>query len=199
MSNKGGGLLVYVPTHLPVKRRADLEINRIEAIWLELKHPRSKPCLLGLIYRPPSTDSSFYDDFDLMLTQVDCKNCKTYLLGDFNIDLIVNNSQSKRFLDLTKIYNLKQIINEPTRPVSGTLIDHIFANCNNNILKSGTLPVTLSDHLPIFVTITSRSIRLKIKGHLRFTLYATPNALSIVTLSIRISKTLNISGASFKV
>ena len=35
----GGGLLIYVPSQLPVKRRSDLELEGIECIWLELHFP----------------------------------------------------------------------------------------------------------------------------------------------------------------
>ena len=35
----GGGLMVYVPSHLLVRRRIDLEMDGIECIWLELHFP----------------------------------------------------------------------------------------------------------------------------------------------------------------
>ena len=43
--NKGGGLLVYIPLHLPINGRTDLEVQGIECICLELHFPRSKPWL----------------------------------------------------------------------------------------------------------------------------------------------------------
>ena len=55
----GGGLLIYVPSHLPVKRRSDLEIEGVETIWLELQFPRSKSRLFCFVYRPPSANSAF--------------------------------------------------------------------------------------------------------------------------------------------
>ena len=41
----GEGLLVYIPSHLPVKRRTDLEREGVECFWLELHFPHSSPCL----------------------------------------------------------------------------------------------------------------------------------------------------------
>ena len=35
LANRGGGLLVYVPTHLSISRRSDLEMPGIETIWLQ--------------------------------------------------------------------------------------------------------------------------------------------------------------------
>jgi len=52
-----------------------------------------------------------------------------------------------------------------TFPVSGTLLDHALVNYRDNVFKSGTLSFTLSDHLPIYVSLKSRAIKLQSKGH----------------------------------
>ena len=46
----GGGLLIYVPSHLPVKRRSDLEIEGVETIWL-LNSPAIKLCIFAHVNR----------------------------------------------------------------------------------------------------------------------------------------------------
>ena len=137
----------------------------IETIWLELRYPRSRPCLFSFVYRPPSADASFFERMDLMLTKVDCKNYRTCLLGDFNIDLFSKSALQKRFIALTKAYSFHQLITVATRPVSGTLLDHVLVNYRDNVLKSGTLSLTLSDHLPIYVSLKSRAIMLQSEGH----------------------------------
>ena len=50
------------------------------------------------------------------------------------------------------IYNLKQIIREPTRITSdtATLIDHIGTNKSEHILDHGVIPCGISDHDVIF-------------------------------------------------
>ena len=52
------------------------------------------------------------------------------------------------------LFNLKQLINTPTRitPNSSTIIDHILCNSPENVIQSGTIPVGLSDHLLTYVT-----------------------------------------------
>ena len=57
------------------------------------------------------------------------------------------------------------IITATTRPVSGTLLDHVLINYRDNVFKSGTLSLILSDHLPIYVSLKSRAIKLLSKGH----------------------------------
>ena len=51
--NNGGGLLIYVKNNISFKRRADLESDNIENIWLEINSLRNK-FLVGLFYRPPT-------------------------------------------------------------------------------------------------------------------------------------------------
>ena len=62
-----------------------------------------------------------------------------------------------------------------TRPISGTLVDHIFTNDKASVLKSGTLSLSLSDHLLVFVSWKSRSIKAKVPGHKTITFRSTKN------------------------
>ena len=70
-ANRGDGLLVYIPAHLSISRRSDLEMHGIESIGLELRYPISRPCLFPFICRPPSADASFPERMDLKLTKID--------------------------------------------------------------------------------------------------------------------------------
>lgn len=111
----------------------------IKSIWLELRYPRSRLCLFSFIYRPTSTDASFPERMDLMLTKVDCKNYWSCMLGDFSIDLFSKSALHKRFIALAKTYRFHQLISVSTRPVSGTLLDHVSVNCGDTVLESGTV------------------------------------------------------------
>ena len=53
-SNGGGGIVVNVWNGINVKCRLDLETNNISCIWLEITVGRSKPFLIGNMYRPPN-------------------------------------------------------------------------------------------------------------------------------------------------
>ena len=65
---------------------------------------------------------------------------------------MLSQSCSKRFKNLFSSFNLHQLITVPTRPISGSLIDHIYVTRKDTVFKSCSLPIGLSDHLPIFVT-----------------------------------------------
>ena len=48
---------MYVKDSISKIRRHDLEINRIECIWIELN---KKHILLRTFYRPPNSDSTYF-------------------------------------------------------------------------------------------------------------------------------------------
>ena len=85
-------------------------------------------------------------------------NKHTFLLGDFNIDLMKTDEDentSTYFDTLTSNSFVPHII-QPTRitPRSKTLIDNIFSNTTNfSQGKSGNLTLSLSDHLAQFLII----------------------------------------------
>jgi len=77
-------------------------------------------------------------------------------MGDLNCNMLsssLNNVNTQALLNITDIYNLKQLINEPTRvmPVSSTLIDVIFTSHLDNVSCSGVSHVGISDHSLIYV------------------------------------------------
>ena len=54
-------------------------------------------------------------------------------MGDLNCNILpssLNNVNTQALLSITDVYNLKQLVNEPTRvtPMSSTLIDVIFTS-----------------------------------------------------------------------
>ena len=53
-SNGSGGIVVYVQNGINAKRRLNLETNNISCIWLEITVGKSKPFLIGNMYRPPN-------------------------------------------------------------------------------------------------------------------------------------------------
>ena len=63
-SNGGGGIVVYVRNGIIAKRRLDLETNNIPCIWLEITVGKSKPFLIGNMYRPPNSKVEFIDRFE---------------------------------------------------------------------------------------------------------------------------------------
>ena len=85
-----------------------------------------------------------------MLLFLEHEGKEVILLGHTYCDLSDANSlfHVKSIMDIYATYGLKQVIKEPTRVTvqSSTLIDHITVSSTDNIVESGVLKVTLSDH-----------------------------------------------------
>ena len=78
-------------------------------------------------------------------------NKETIYLGDVNIDGRNKKSFHKhRLIKVIHGMNFTQLVNEVTRPVSGTCLDPIYSNHPQRILNISSLNCGLSDHVPIF-------------------------------------------------
>ena len=98
-------------------------------------------------------------DFNSLINQLLDKISKeqkqTFLLGDFNINLLNYNEHqpTNKFLDSIASNSIIPYILQPTRITSHskTLIDNIFSNVLSFEAISGNITATISDHLPQFL------------------------------------------------
>ena len=76
---------------------------------------RQGPLFIVLYYRPPSSASTFDDLEDALvpLTPSQLKSC--ILLGDFNVDLLLNNQLSNDLTAMLSSFHFTQVVGEPTR------------------------------------------------------------------------------------
>ena len=150
--------------------------NDFENIFIDILLPKTKPILLGVIYRPPS-DMHFVENFNNCISNSNSFNSQeVILLGDFNVNLIDRNKKlihekgyrflkdekkystsihlTKNYSQLLKTNGLKQIINNPTRITDTTesLLDHILVNTPNKISQSGVISKGFPDHDLIYCT-----------------------------------------------
>ncbi|CAB4041029.1 Hypothetical predicted protein [Paramuricea clavata] len=74
--------------------------------------------------------------------------------------IITTSRECKSLTEMTSELNLKQIIESPTRitDISQTLIDVILVS-SNTARDSGVLNCTVSDHLPVYVTLKLKSTK----------------------------------------
>ena len=79
----GGGVCLYIRSDLSFNVRSDLHTSTLEAVWIDLLLPKTKPILVSSIYRPPD-QHTFLDDFSVVLKQIGIDQ-ESYILGDFNI------------------------------------------------------------------------------------------------------------------
>jgi exonuclease III len=157
---KGGGVGIYISQHLKYKTRNDLNATKediIESVFTEIPTKVSKNIIVGVIYRPPN---SKFDEFERTLNEtlskIDKENKTCYLMGDFNVDMLKNETCdfANRLTQnlFTSFYF--PLITMPTRITqhTATLIDNLFSNDLEkiNYSQNGLISSDISNHLPIF-------------------------------------------------
>ena len=156
-ANKGGVIIYVLDKHVSTPRQ-DLEklmykSKLLESCFVEIIVPNKKNIIVGCIYRHPSMNLCEFNNEHLKNLLAKLNNKKhSFLLGDFNIDLMktdVDSYTTDYFDMLTSAQFVPHIIH-PTRITnhSKTLIDNIFSNLPNfHQGFSGNLTLAISDHL----------------------------------------------------
>ena len=136
-SRHGGGVASYI--------KNDLRYNIVSVfpseVFFEISLPNSKPITVGTIYRPLN-ESNFLEVLNENMNKINSISNETYVLGDFNINLSLNDSyiflkkdmlnnksipsDVKRYCEFCTFFSLHQLIKVPTRITcnSTTIIDH---------------------------------------------------------------------------
>ncbi|KAL4238884.1 hypothetical protein ACF0H5_003591 [Mactra antiquata] len=150
--SNGGGIVLYVKNNFPCIRRIDLENENNEIMWLEIHPVNQKPFILGYVYRPPSVLKSWTNEYEIILEKVTCEDKETIIMGDFNINLLSNTSESWKTMN--NLFNFTQFVDSPTRIThsSATIIDHVYSNVPCFIQNVNVPLFSLSDHYPICFT-----------------------------------------------
>ena len=151
----GGGIAIYLSNSIQVRRRIDLEPVNVECIWMEIENPTSN-FFLCCVYRPPTTDTTFWKNFSWSLEKSNELSDRIIILGDLNVDFL-NIPPSHIIHDILQHNNLTNTIHEPTRITHSTqtLIDPILTSHNLTIAKTGTLHTLhrLSDHKATYISL----------------------------------------------
>ena len=133
----GGGIAVHylntldaTPLDLSVSPCAPLKCVALKVM------SRIKSFIFATYYRPPSSKANWLDLFSDSLEYLLSFNLPLVVSGDFNINL----RSDSTFADNMKAdFDLKQIINEPTRIVkhSATLIAHVYVSRDVGVHNQG--------------------------------------------------------------
>ena len=130
--------------------------NYAESLFNEIEKSGSKNIVVGVMYLPPDQDVYEFNKFiDSLLVHVTKNQKFVYLMGDFNINLLNEDTHCRTndFVNILTSHSMYPSITRPTRITSksATLIDNIFTN-SKTCQTSGIIITDISDHLPIFIT-----------------------------------------------
>ena len=169
---KGGGVAIYLPTRFEYLLLNDLTkiSNALESIFIEIISHTGINKIIGVIYRPPqSSKDDFLNELQNILQNEKIQNKTSFIMGDFNFNLL--NQNSHEFMELFLSFSFLPLVTKPTRvfQTSATLIDNIFTNLQSPILSSSIVVSDISDHYPIFcetslTNISSHKTSPKIKS-----------------------------------
>lgn len=129
-SSRTGGVLLYIKEGI---RFDMIGIERCEANWwtitVEIKEKDYKGIIMIVYHSPNGKDGDFINFLEDKCTNV-MRNDNVIVLGDFNIDMSVNNYIRNRLVRVMNSLGLGQLVKEATRIVqnSATLIDLVFGN-----------------------------------------------------------------------
>ena len=164
LRDKGaGGVMIYLRDNYIVSVDTDASCIHKEyeilCVDVEIGVIKYK---IYVCYRPPDADNHkdvIYNKLSELKKPV-TKNRKIIIMGDFNVDLFTKKDIDESGVESFCTNNdVIQIINDVTRPQSGTLLDHIYTNVHN-VAEAGTLDFRISDHVPIYMLLKCQRTKI---------------------------------------
>ena len=131
--------------------------ENIEAVCLEIVKPKTQPILITTVYHPPSSNTNFMDALENYLHVLDGQHKELILTGDLNCDLPLPVLQtfSRRLMDILELFQMKQVIADPTRITSNTasLLGIFATNRSDKVKESSVIHLGISDHSLVYVCL----------------------------------------------
>lgn len=157
---RGGGVGFYIRNGVTT-RICENPINPpVEQMWLKITLNRVK-LIVGTAYRPPWLDIDIF--FDALTDSISSFGNFDYiiLLGDFNINLLIQDSHYYKFYSFMQYFNLVQYVSSPTHFTdhSQTLIDVICSNMQLSNIIIDHIP-SLSNHAFLTCEISVKKPKL---------------------------------------
>ena len=119
----------------------------------DIRKPNSKPVVIVTWNRPPNSPNEVFSSLENLIGRLDSENVEFYLMGDINCNMAsMSDTNSRLLCNITDLYGLHQLINEPTRvtDTTSTLMDLIYTNYPDKAVCSGVFHVSISDHSLVF-------------------------------------------------
>ena len=150
---KGGGVMIYVKEGIQCNKM-DLPCEDLECVGISIILSPEMSYNVIVLYRPPNAKDVFFNNLSGVLKKCDGK--EVVLMGDFNLNWL-DKTRRKKLKDITTKFQLTQMIEKPTRITksSKTILDLIFTNRVDRIIKTYNLITGLSDHN---LTLASRQL-----------------------------------------
>ena len=164
-NGSGGGLIAYIRTNLPARRRTDLEFDiPIESIVLDVIINNRKWAVLGT-YRPPSVKNSVFTDiFTKGLDRISTHYDNILIAGNLNYDML-DKPKGATLSDICDIFDLSSLIKSATchmKNSKSSLVDVLLTNKHQYCCNALNFGCGVSDwHNLVGVMIKGTSARVE--------------------------------------
>ena len=133
---RGGGIAIYYKSNLSAKIIAKSKSNAItEFLFVEFTNDVGK-LAFGVVYNPPN--KTLFDSLEKSLQTNIARYQDAIVVGDFNTNLIAQNSASKKCLEIFSKNGLtcaSKIATNFTNPMNPSSIDLVFVKINEKLLR----------------------------------------------------------------
>ena len=160
MNSQGGGFIIYVREDIPCKILTARKLPHNEGMFIELVINKSKWILIGG-YNPHKDNTSYFLRHISKMVDANIRKYEKFLLiEDFNADI-----KDHAMSEFCEMYNLKNLINEPTcykNPNNPSSIDVILTNRKRSFESSMAIETGLSDHHKMIITILKSNYKKRV-------------------------------------
>ena len=176
----GGGVLVYVREDIPCRKLAiQSSAANLEGIFLEINLRKAKWLVFGGYNHAKINAVNFLTTLGHTLDHYMSQFDNVLLLGDFNLE-----PWESCMDEFCQIYNLKNLISEPTcfkNPLHPSIIDLILTNKPNSFQHSQTIETGLSDFHKMTVTVLKMFFQKQVPTCIKYRDYKCFNRFSFHT------------------
>lgn len=150
---KGGGVSAYIHNNLKHSMSDSEYLDGNNYLWIRLENYSVE---IGIIYNPGHTNyQNFLETFSNQLQ----KRNRAIVFGDFNIDLLTTNKQTKQYKSLLNEAGFT-ILNKITKKyctressTRKSIIDHVSTNLKNDYFHMAIIESAMSDHKQICIEL----------------------------------------------
>ena len=120
LNKRGGGGCLYLNKKLDfikANKYSIVQDDTFESVTVELNLENQKNIVISCIYRTPGSEMDKFVDYMEQFVKSTKNNKSLYVCGDFNVDLLKQNTHlnTKFFLEMMYSYGVFPLITRPTR------------------------------------------------------------------------------------
>lgn len=164
-NSKGGGIAFYIKENIKYKILMNKTIEKIEIITILIENANLS---VTLIYKPPQITLNILKT--VLKHNVINRKSDHILMGDFNINILANNTTTKDYYNLFEERNYK-IVNMRTKKYytrkhplgNNSILDHVITNVKEKLEKLKIIPTEISDHNAILTKVKIKQERTRSK------------------------------------